>query len=832
MWGDEFMSKKIVIVGGVAGGASAAARLRRLDEQMEIVLFERGEYISFANCGLPYYIGGKITDRAKLLVQTEEGMEQRFNIDIRTKSEVTKINREAKEVEVVSNGKAYTEKYDYIILSPGAAPFVPPIKGVDKEGMYTLRNMADVDRIKSHVVERKPRRAAVIGGGFVGVEMAENLKEAGVDVVLIEAMDQIMGPIDIEMARMLEKHMTDHGVNVVTKDAVEEFKGTTETEIVLKSGKTFNVDMVILAIGVRAETKLAKESGLEIGERGGIKVDENLRTSDPSIYAVGDAIEIKDIVSQSNTLIPLAGPANKQGRIAAENICGRNVRFNGAQGTSIIKVFDLTAAATGNNEKILKKMGIPYLKSYTHSASHAGYYPGSFVMTIKLLFSPEDGKILGAQVVGREGVDKRIDVLATALRHGLTVYDLEELELAYAPPYSSAKDPVNMAGFVASNILREDVKIFHWDETDKINNKDEYFLLDVRTKLESEVGNIAGSVNIPVEELRGRLNDIPKNKKILVCCKIGLKGYIAYRILVQNGFDAYNLSGGYDLYQAANLINSNTIEMDEQMRIVEKVEPKKHTEMNKDKKIIKIDACGLQCPGPIVKVYKEMENASQGDVLEVHVTDPAFGADIKSWCQRTGNTLMGVEKTCCDYVAYVMKGNGPEVATCSSPAQVSSNVELPQGKTMVVFSGDLDKAIASFIIANGAAAMGRPVTMFFTFWGLNILRKDNAPDVEKNFIEKMFGWMMPRGSRKLSLSKMNMGGMGAKMIRGIMKHKNISSLEELIEQAQKNGVKIIACSMSLDVMGIKQEELIDGVEIGGVAYFLGEAEMSNVNLFI
>lgn len=826
------MSKKVVIIGGVAGGASAAARLRRLDENIEIILFERGEDISFANCGLPYYIGGTITDRSKLLVQTEEGMEKRFNIDIRTRSEVIRINRDEKEVEVVSNGKTYKENYDYIILSPGAAPFVPPIKGVDKEGVYTLRNMADVDKIKSHVVERKPKRSAVIGGGFVGVEMAENLKEAGVDVVLIEAMDQIMGPIDIEMARMLEKHMIDHGVNVVTKDAVEEFKGVNEIEIVLKSGKTFKVDMVILAIGVRAETKLAKESGLELGERGGIKVDEYLKTSDPNIYAVGDAIEIKDIISNSNTLIPLAGPANKQGRIAAENICGRNVKFNGAQGTSIIKVFDLTAAATGNNEKILKRMGIPYKKSYTHSASHAGYYPGVFVMIIKLLFSPEDGRILGAQAVGREGVDKRIDVLATALRHGLTVYDLEELELAYAPPYSSAKDPVNMAGFVASNILKEDVKIFHWDEIDKVNNRDEYFLLDVRTKLENEAGAIEGSVNIPLDELRERLNEIPKNKKILVYCKVGLRGYIAYRILVQNGFDVYNLSGGYDLYQAANDINNSKVDMDEQMRVVEKVEFTKHTELNKDKKTIKIDACGLQCPGPIMKVYKEMENVESGDVLEVHVTDPAFESDIKSWCQRTGNTLMGVEKNCCDYVAYVMKGSGNKVETCNSSIQIPPNVELPQGKTMVVFSEDLDKAIASFIIANGAASMGRPVTMFFTFWGLNVLRKHDAPKVKKNLIEKMFGWMMPRGSKKLSLSKMNMGGMGAKMIRGIMKHKNISSLEELIEQAQQNGVNIVACSMSMDVMGIKKEELIDGVEIGGVAYFLGEAEMSNVNLFI
>jgi NADPH-dependent 2,4-dienoyl-CoA reductase/sulfur reductase-like enzyme/peroxiredoxin family protein/rhodanese-related sulfurtransferase/TusA-related sulfurtransferase len=830
--GNVFMAKKVVIVGGVAGGASAAARLRRLDENAEIVMFERGEYISFANCGLPYYISGKISEREKLLVQTEEGMESRFNIDVRTRSEVTKIFRDTKEVEVACDGKIYRESYDYLILSPGAAPFVPPIKGVNKDGIYTLRNMADVDKIKAHVVERKPQKAAVIGGGYVGIEMAENLKEAGIDVMLIEAADQIMGPLDIEMARILEKHLVDNGVKLITKDAVEEFGGTKIIEIKLKSGRTFDADIVILAIGVRPETKLAKEAGLEIGERGGIKVDEYLRTSDPNIYAVGDAIEVKDFVNEENTLIPLAGPANKQGRIAADNICGRNVKFNGTQGTSIIKVFDLTAASTGNNEKTLKRKGIPYIKSYTHSGSHAGYYPGAFVMTIKLLFSPEDGKILGAQIIGRDGVDKRIDVLATAIRHGLTVYDLEELELAYAPPYSSAKDPVNMAGFTAANILKGDMKIFHWDEIKKLDSN-EYFLLDVRTKCEHDAGHIEGSVNIPVDELRSRIKEIPKNKKILVYCKVGLRGYIAYRILTQNGFEVYNLSGGYDIYLAANFKYGESVNMNDEMTAIEEKEDKT-SQLCSNRKTVKVDACGLQCPGPIMKVYKEMEKINVGDVLEVHVTDAAFSADIKAWCQRTGNTLLGVEKTCCDYIAYIMKGKENQASapvTCSVTAP-SQNVELPQGKTMVVFSGDLDKAIASFIIANGAAAMGRPVTMFFTFWGLNILRKDVVSGVKKTFIERMFGRMMPRGSKKLGLSRMNMAGMGPKMIRWVMKRKNISSLEELIEQAKQNGVKLIACSMSMDVMGIKREELIDGIDIGGVAAYLGEAEMSNVNLFI
>lgn len=820
------MSKRIIIVGGVAGGASAAARLRRLDETAEILMLERGDYISFANCGLPYYIGDVIKDREKLLVQTEEGMEKRFNIDIRVRTEVTKIFRDTKEVEIYADGRNSRERYDYLILSPGAAPFVPPIEGIKREGIYTLRNMGDVDKIKSHVIDRKPKSAIVIGGGFVGIEMAENLKEAGLDVTLIEAMNQIMAPLDLEMAKMLEKHMVDNGIKLITGDGVDRFQGEGDIEAVLKSGIRVNAEMVILAIGVRAETKLAKDAGLEIGERGGIKVDEYLRTSDPAIYAVGDAVEIKDFVNGSNTLIPLAGPANKQGRIAADNICGRNVKYNGAEGTSIIKVFDLTAAAAGNNEKTLGRMGIPYLKSYTHSGSHAGYYPGAFVMTIKLLFSPENGRVLGAQIVGRDGVDKRIDVLSTAIRHGLTVYDLEELELAYAPPYSSAKDPVNMAGFTGANILKGDMKVMHWDELDKLN--EDYFILDVRTSIEFEAGHINGAVNIPVDELRERINEIPRNKKVFEYCKVGLRGYIAYRILSQNGYDAYNLSGGYDIYQAANSIYNNEIKLNDEMTRIEK---KDEDSIKPNVSAVKIDACGLQCPGPIMKVYKEIEKINEGEMLEVHVTDPAFERDILSWCDRTGNVLCGIEKSCCDYVAYIKKCSRKEKNT-NIGDEKAIPYELPKGKTLVVFSGDLDRAIASFIIANGAAAMGRPVTMFFTFWGLNILRRDTVVNVKKNFIEKMFGRMMPRGSKKLKLSKMNMAGMGGKMIRGIMKKKNISSLEELIEQAQANGVKLVACSMSMDVMGIKKEELIHGVEMGGVAYMLGEAEQSNMSLFI
>jgi NADPH-dependent 2,4-dienoyl-CoA reductase/sulfur reductase-like enzyme/rhodanese-related sulfurtransferase len=554
--------RKIVIVGGVAGGAGAAARLRRLDEAAEIVMFEKGDYISFANCGLPYYIGGVIGRRDNLLVQTKEGMTERFNIDIRVKSEVTRIFPDTKEVEVVSEGKSYRENYDYSVLSPGAKPVLLPIPGIDKEGIFTLRNMADVDRIKIFIAERKPKSAVVIGGGYVGVEMAENLKHTGIEVLLVEAADQVVSPLDPEMARIVEKKLMENGIKLALNDGVEEFLGDKDIQVVLKSGQKISAELVIMSVGVRPDTKLAKEAGLELGDLGGIKVDEYLKTSNPFIYAVGDAIEVKDFVSGRRSLIPLAGPANKQARIAADNICGRQVKYQGSQGTSIIKVFDLTAAATGNNEKMLKRNGTPYIKSYTKSASHAGYYPGANTMIIKLLFTPDSGRILGAQIVGAQGVDKRIDVLASAIRHELTVNDLAELELAYAPPYSSAKDPVNMAGFVASNILNGDVKVTYWDQLDTSKDR---IVVDVRTKVEYEKGHYPEALLFPLDSLRQNLHQLPKDKKLLVYCKIGLRGYLACRILMQHGFDAYNISGGYDLLQAQQYHDEKPINLDEHM---------------------------------------------------------------------------------------------------------------------------------------------------------------------------------------------------------------------------------------------------------------------------
>jgi CoA-disulfide reductase len=819
---------KVIIIGGVAGGASAAARLRRIDENCEIIIFERGEYISFANCGLPYYIGDVITDKGKLLVQTPQAMKQRFNIDVRILCEVLSIDPEKKEVEILDhNGnRKYNESYDKLILSPGASPIKPNIEGVDGRNVFTLRNIPDTYAIREFVDNNQPKMAVVVGGGFIGLEIAENLHAKGVNVAIVEMANQVLGPIDPEMAALVHSYLKEKQVELYLGDGLKSIKHTEKWSTVeLNSGKCIKADIIILGIGVRPETQLAKTAGLEIGERGGIKVDRLLRTSNPDIYAVGDAVEIIDFVNGKPAVVPLAGPANKQGRIAANNICGLSEEYTGTQGTSVLKVFDMTVASTGNNEKILGRLNIPYEKSFTHSVSHAGYYPGSTLISIKLLFSPVDGKILGAQAVGYDGVEKRIDVLATAIRAGMTVYDLEKLELSYAPPYSSAKDPVNIAGYTASNILKGDCCVVHWDEIAKLN-RDNTLLVDVRTEMEFSLGTLAGAVNIPVDEIRARIDEIPRDKDIVIFCQIGLRGYIACRILMQNGYNnVRNLSGGYKTYKPAvqDQSNTNIFDYDE----IACSHPALAPDIKDDikPKCVTLDACGLQCPGPIMQVNHSLSSMNDGELLEVTATDPAFGTDITTWCERTGNQLLEVKREDKKIRAMIRKGNYDNESNKTS--QNGGN-----DKTMVVFSGELDKAIASFIIANGAAAMGRKVTMFFTFWGLNILRKHDKVNVKKNLLEKMFGMMMPRGSKKLGLSKMNMGGMGSKMIRYIMKEKNISSLEDLILQAKSQGVRIVACSMSMDVMGIKEDELIEGVEVGGVATFLGSAELSDTNLFI
>ncbi|SHI50409.1 CoA-disulfide reductase [Desulfosporosinus lacus DSM 15449] len=539
------MSKKVLIIGGVAGGASAAARLRRLDETAEIIMFERDEYISFANCGLPYYIGGTIKERESLLVQTPESMKSRFNIDVRINSEVIDLDTRNKVVTVrTKNNGTYKEIYDYLVLSPGAKAIKPPIEGVNSQRIVTLRNIPDTDRIKAYVDKEGTNSAVVIGGGFVGVEMAENLKHRGLDVTLVEAAPHVLAPFDSDIVGAMEKELFDHGVKLILNDGVKSFKDQeSSVEISLNSGKTLVTDLVIMAIGVVPDTGFLKESGIKIGPKGHILVDEYMATNVENVYAVGDAIEVVDFVNKQATTIPLAGPANKQGRIAADNIAGLRTSYKGTQGTSIIKVFGLTAASTGNNERTLKHLNIPYKTITVHPVSHASYYPGGFMMTLKLIFN-EEGKILGAQGVGSDGVDKRIDVIATVIRLGGTVSDLTELELCYAPPYSSAKDPVNMAGFVAENVLAGRVDIMSIEEFLDYD-RENTILVDVRTETEYNNGHLEGALHIPVDSLRARLGELDKTKEILEYCQIGLRGYVASRILTQNGYNVKNLTGGY-----------------------------------------------------------------------------------------------------------------------------------------------------------------------------------------------------------------------------------------------------------------------------------------------
>jgi NADPH-dependent 2,4-dienoyl-CoA reductase/sulfur reductase-like enzyme/peroxiredoxin family protein/TusA-related sulfurtransferase/rhodanese-related sulfurtransferase len=816
--------RKTVIIGGVAGGASCAARLRRLDADREIVILERGAYISYANCGLPYHVGDVIKNRGALLLMMPERMWERFRIDVRVQNEVTEIDREKKTVTVrkTETGEVYEQPYDDLVIATGSSPLRPRIPGIDNPKIRTLWTVPDTDEIRSMVQSGTIKTAVVIGGGFIGLEMAENLRHAGLEVSLIEALDQVMAPVDFELAQMLHENIRSHGVKLYLSDGVDSFAEQGEQVLVkLKSGTEVTADMVILSIGVRANNALAKEAGLKLNERGGIIVDEHMRTEDPSIYAVGDVIEVEDFVFKGRTMVPLAGPANKQGRIVADVLAGRDSAYKGTQGSSVAKVFDLTVASTGANEKTLKKRGMEKGKDYESliitQNSHAGYYPGATPMTLKILFAPDTGRIFGAQIVGREGVDKRIDTIGVAMRLNGTVSDLKDLELAYAPPYSSAKDPVNMAGYVAENIRTGLVKIAPYDApaTDT-----EATLLDVREEAEVMAYAVPNAVNIPLGKLRERLSELDPEKRIIVFCGIGVRAYTAARILNQNGFNHVEIyPGGVRMYQA----NYPEPEEEPIADTKKEVPMEQATVTNK----ITLNCCGMQCPGPIMEVFKSVKDMKDGELLEVSASDPGFAKDIVSWCKRTGNTLVSNEERDGAYVATIRRGtNAPAV-------QKTASVEaLPKGKTIIVFDGDMDKVLASFVIANGALAMGRPVTMFFTFWGLTALRKTEKVPVKKNFIEKMFGVMLPKGAGKLKLSKMNMGGMGTAMMKGIMKDKNIDSLETMMKKAMENGVKIIACSMSMDVMGIRPEELIDGVEIGGVGTYLGDAEESDVNLFI
>lgn len=809
---------KHIIIGGVAGGATAAARIRRADENAEIVLVEKGKYISYANCGLPYYIGGVIKSRDKLFVQTPEAFSRRFNVDVRTRHEALSIDTERHEVSIRrADGTTYTETYDRLLLSPGAEPVRPPLEGIDTEGIFTLRNVDDTDRIHSYLGTHRVRHAVVVGGGFIGLEMAENLHHAGAGVSIVEMADQVMAPVDFSIASHVHRHLMDKGVGLWLGRGVEKFTSENGSiKVWLNTGETLSADLVLLSIGVRPSVNLAREAGIELGARG-IKVNRWLQTSSPDVYAVGDAIEYEHPIAGGPWLNYLAGPANRQARIAADNmVYGNREEYEGSIGTSVAKVFDITVGAAGLAAKHLKRMDVPYLTSVTTSSSHAGYYPGAFNLTLKLTFAPDTGRIYGVQCVGVDGVDKRIDEIAMLIKRGGTVRDLVRTEQAYAPPFSSAKDPVAIAGYVACNTLDGVMPVVTWREL-AAADRSEVCLVDVRTPEEYSLGTIDGAVNIPLDDLRGRLGEIDRESDVIVFCAVGLRGYLAQRILLGRGYRRVrNLAGGYKTYSLAT----------------QKVEPVEGQPCGQAEDsgaesgdMLRLDACGLQCPGPIMQVKNAVDGMKAGQRIEVRATDPGFARDAESWCRSTGNKF--VSKTSEGGYHTVVIEKREACGSAVTPAAGES-----RDKTFIMFSDSLDRAIATFVLANGAAATGGKVTIFFTFWGLNVIKKRRKPHVEKDIFGRMFAWMLPSDSTCLHLSKMSMLGLGDRLMRHIMRRKNISQLEELMREAVYNGVELIACQMTMDMMGISRDELIDGVTVGGVATYMERAGNSGVNLFI
>ncbi len=814
---------KHVIIGGVAGGATAAARIRRADEKAEIILLEKGKHISYANCGLPYYLGGIIADRDRLFVQTPESFGLRFKVDVRVENEAIAIDTANKEVRIRRrDGNEYVETYDKLLLSPGSDPVRPPLEGIDTEGIFTLRNVEDTDAIKAFMESRPIRGTVIVGGGFIGLEMAENLHATGAKVSIIEMAPQVMAPVDFSIASFVHGHLQDKGVDLHLGKGVKKFEKTAGgIRIYFGEDETLDADLVLLSIGVRPNTQLARDAGIALGERG-IQVDKFLQTSAPDVYAVGDAIEYPHPLTGQAWLNFLAGPANRQARIVADNmVFGNRTEYEGSIGTSIAKVFDLTVGATGLAAKRIKQLNIPYRTVTTVSAAHASYYPKAFPLTLKIVFDPETGKLYGGQCVGLDGVDKRIDQLAIFIKRGGTVQDLCSLEQAYAPPFSSAKDPLAIAGYAASNVVNGSMPVVTWREL-REKCKEDVFLLDVRTPEEYALGSIEGSVNIPLDELREHLDELPRDKEIVIYCSIGLRGYVGLRILKGHGFEqVYNLTGGLKLWESATASPSDPAAPARVVSMPFASRPASALNAG----VIRVDACGLQCPGPILKLKQAIDKAEVGDRVEVISSDPGFLRDAPAWSASTGHPLLSCTSENGEIKAVFEKA-GAGVPVSDRAVQGSKN------KTFIMFSDDLDRAIATFVLANGAAATGHKVSIFFTFWGLNVIKKVKKPAVKKDFFGKMFGCMLPSSSKKLRLSRMSMLGAGDKMMRFLMKKKNINSLEELRDQALAGGVEFIACQMSMDMMGIAKEELLDGVEIGGVATYMNRAENAVVNLFI
>jgi len=802
---------KYVIIGGVAAGASAAARLRRLDENCEIVLIEKGEYISFANCGLPYHIGNVIPERQSLLVMSAKNFAKRFNARVMVKSEVTEIDRANKKVAVCHNGETSWENYDKLLLATGSSPVKLPIPGSDDPAVLHLWTIPDMDQIICHAGQA--RNVVVAGAGFIGLETAENLKLRGLNVTIVEYGDQVMSTFDKEMSSYLAQELLNHAIHLELGAKLDKIERVGKSlQLSLSNGKTVGADMLIMSTGVKPNSQLALAAGLELGSRGHIKVNDTLQTSDPDIYAAGDVIEVVDPIFGGQTAIALAGPANKQGRIVADNLAGGRVSYHGTLGASVIKVGKLAAANVGYNEKRLKSITGDYYKIYTHPGSNASYYPGGTMMHLKILFG-KDGKIFGAQAVGVKGVDKRIDVIATAMRCGKTITDLAELELCYAPPFNSAKDPVNFLGMIGENILKELSAPVYVDAIPA-----DAQLVDVREVEEYEQGTIPGALNIPLGQLRDRLAEVDQNKFVVVFCRVGLRGYVAERILKQKGYRCGNLSGGMLTYQAFHA----ELKAPPACPASVKIAPAAATECPV------LDVRALSCPGPVVRLAKTVKELPVNSELKLFAQS-GFEPDLVNYLKSNQLELLSLDNKEDHLEAIIRK---PAACIAAAPAAPTAAAPAKDGAAIILFSNDLDKAMAALIVSCGMAAAGMPVTIFFTFWGLSVLRKNPGPVVRKKWMDRMFGWMLPKGATKLALSKMNMLGMGTIMMKQVMAQQNVPTLPELLQQARELNVKFVACEMAMNVMGLKREELIDIDEVVGVASFAEIARNSNHTLFI
>jgi NADPH-dependent 2,4-dienoyl-CoA reductase/sulfur reductase-like enzyme/peroxiredoxin family protein/rhodanese-related sulfurtransferase/TusA-related sulfurtransferase len=808
---------KTIIIGGVAGGASTAARLRRMDEKAEIVLLERGPHISYANCGLPYHLGKIIPERDWLLVMTPADFRARFNVDVRVNHEAVAIDRAKKTVRILNRqtGVESEERYDKLVIATGSSPMELKLPGIDLPEVLPLWTLEDMDRIAKKL-DAGAKSVVVVGGGFVGMELAESLRHRGLEVTLLEMGRQLLPTMDEEMSSLLAEELRLAGIVVELGAAVSAFAsaGDGGVRATVKDGRSWTADVVALCVGVKPNSALAAAAGLETGPKGHIVTDAHMRTADPDVFALGDVVSVIDPVFGQPTAVPLAGPANRQGRIVADNVLGGDRRYEGTFGASVVKVGKLTAASCGHTEARLKAMGKAYRKVYLHAGSHAGYYPGATPLHIKLLFG-DDGQIYGGQVVGAEGADKRADVLATAMRAGMTVRQLAELELCYAPPFSSAKDPITVAGMIATNAIDGTTTLAHADAL-----PDGALLLDVREPAELAQGALKGAVNIPLAKLRARAFELPKDRLIVIFCQVGLRGYVAERILKQLGYNAANLSGGYltwKQFQPEHWVPSD----DEIALSTTGSEGGPRLEAEEGEPSVVVDVRALQCPGPVVRIKKELDALGVGATVKV-LANPLFAPDLNSWAKCSGHKVLKLEQKGTHLEAVVRKGTpGP----CAVAGSANSGA-------LVLFSNDLDKALAALIIATGMAAAGMQVSIFFTFWGLSVLRKNPGPQVKKSLINTMFGWMLPKGAQKLALSKMHMAGMGTAMMKQVMSSQNVASLPEMIENARAMGVKFIACDMAMGVMGITREELVEVDEVAGVATFIARAKESGPTLFI